>query len=135
MQLVVSIPRRRSFPISDRHISGTLAPGVSLPVDLRLFNPYPFALRIVGLSVRVRRVSAPNASGDYPCTTRDFVSSAFSGRYGFRLLSHRNVSLARLGFPARRWPHVGMIDRSVNQDGCKQAIVTLGYSGTGTTVG
>jgi hypothetical protein len=60
------------------------------------------------------------------------VSSAFSGRYGFRLASHRKVSLGGLGFSTRRWPHIGMIDRSVNQDGCKQAIVTLGYSGTGT---
>jgi hypothetical protein len=132
LRLVVSRPARRSFPISDRSINGTLAPGVSLPIDLRLSNPYPFALRIVRLSVRVRRISAPNASRGDPCTTRDFASSAFSVHDGFRLASHKTVSLGGLGFSARQWPQIEMIDRSVNQDGCKQAIVTLGYSGTGT---
>jgi hypothetical protein len=134
VRLVVSSPTRRSLAISDKHIGGTLAPGISLPVDLRLSNPYPFALRIVRLSVRVRSVSAPNASRGHPCTTRDYLSTAFSGHYGFRLASHRKVSLGGLGFSTQQWPHVAMINRSINQDGCKQAIVTLGYSGTGTTL-
>lgn len=133
LRLVVSSPTRHSFPITDSRLRGTLAPGVSLPVDLRLSNPYPFALRIVRLSVRVRSVSAPNASRGHPCTTRDFVSSAFSGHCGFRLASHRRTSLGGLGFSTQQWPHVGMIHRPVNQDGCKQAMVTLGYSGTATT--
>ncbi len=132
LRLVVSRPTRRSFPITDSRLRGTLAPGVSLPVDLRLSDPYGFALRVLSLSVRVRSVGAPNASHAHPCTTHDFVSSAFLGHYGFRLASHRTVSLGGLGFSARRWPHVAMIDRPVNQDGCKQAIVALGYSGAAT---
>jgi hypothetical protein len=128
-------PTRGSFSITDGRLGGTLAPGVSLPVDLKLFNPHAFALRILSLSVRVRSVSAANASRRDPCTTRDFFSSAFTGHYGFRLGSRRKISLGGLGFSTQQWPHVGMVERSVNQDGCKQATVTLVYAGTATTAG
>jgi hypothetical protein len=139
LRLVLSSPMRRptrgSFSITDGRLGGTLAPGVSLPVDLKLFNPHAFALRILSLSVRVRSVSAANASRRDPCTTRDFFSSAFTGHYGFRLGSRRKISLGGLGFSTQQWPHVGMVERSVNQDGCKQATVTLVYAGTATTAG
>jgi hypothetical protein len=41
------------------------------------------------------------------------------------------MTLAQLGVAATRWPQMRFPDRSVNQDGCKGATLTLAYAGSG----
>jgi hypothetical protein len=39
--------------------------------------------------------------------------------------------LAKLGVPAASWPRLTMLNRSVNQDGCKGAVVRLRFKARG----
>jgi hypothetical protein len=41
------------------------------------------------------------------------------------------MTLAKLGVAATRWPQMRSPNRSVNQDGCKAATLTLVYAGSG----
>ena len=63
-------------------------------------------------------------------TPRDSPIQQFAGAYPFKLAASRTRSLTDLGFPQSQWPQVGMVNRPVNQDGCKGATVTLKYTGT-----
>jgi len=53
----------------------------------------------------------------------------FSGAYGFTLPARTTTRLSALGIPARQWPHIAMLDRPVNQDGCKRATLSLSFTG------
>jgi hypothetical protein len=44
------------------------------------------------------------------------------------------VSLIALGFAAPELPLVSMLNRPVNQDGCKAASFSLAFAGTATAV-
>jgi hypothetical protein len=132
LRLVVSRPARFPFVVAHAAVQGKLAPGRSLPINLGLSNPYSFAIAHVRLTVRVLSVKAPDATHALPCTSRDFSTSAFSGRRVFRLRQRSRISLRGLGFPSNRWPHITMIDRPVNQDGCKHATVIFRSTGTAT---
>jgi hypothetical protein len=119
-----------AFTISGS-LPGALIPGTATPLDLTLSNPGP-STRISSLGVAVRGVIAPQADATHPCTVDDFSVTQFSGTYGFTLPSSSTRSLSQLGFPAERWPVVAMLNRPVNQDGCKGASVDLSYTGTST---
>ena len=45
------------------------------------------------------------------------------------LPGHGLTDLARLAVPSWRWPRLKMRNLPVNQDGCKDAQLTLGYLG------
>ena len=129
--LVVAAPKRHAFAISGR-LTELLAPGRAVPLDLRLTNSRNTALRIRLLSVRVVDVRAPQADRAHPCTAGDFAVVQLAGSYGFRLPAHRSRSLSALGIASRRWPRVAMVNRPVNQDGCKRASLTLRFTGLAT---
>jgi hypothetical protein len=40
------------------------------------------------------------------------------------------LTLSELGFTEGQMPQVGMLNRSVNQDGCKGSTLTFAYSGS-----
>ncbi|MDX6587473.1 MAG: hypothetical protein QOI31_1946 [Solirubrobacterales bacterium] len=109
-----------------------LAPGVSVPVDLTLTNPQTREIAITSLDARVSNVTAPGASPGLPCTVDDFAVIPFSGAYGFEVAAAGTTSLSKLDFPSSEWPQLKMLDRPVNQDGCKDASLTLAYGGTST---
>jgi hypothetical protein len=111
-------------------VSGELAPGLSAPVDLVLTNPNPFAITVGRLTARVRSIRAPGADPAHPCTARDFTVAQFSGS-AWRISPASKSSLSRLGVAQDRWPRVSMPDRRVNQDGCKDASLTLDIRGAG----
>lgn len=128
-ELRVSRARSRLFRIGGR-LSGQLAPGVSVPLDLVLSNPHAYPVFVMSLTVRVRRIRAPRADAGHRCTVRDFAVARFSGR-PFKLRPASSARLKRLGIARWRWPRVRMRDRPVNQDGCKGASLRLEYRGTG----
>ncbi len=132
--LVVDRPRGFSVSIAV-DIHQLLAPGASVPLDLGLTNRHGGPVEVARLTVGVARVRSVQADAAHPCTVGDFGVIQFSGAYGFRLPASRTRTLAALGIPAARWPRVTMLDRPVNQDGCKRASLTLTFTGqfTGPT--
>jgi hypothetical protein len=112
-------------------LPGALIPGMATPLDLTLSNPGP-AARILGLDVDLYGVIAPRADATHPCTIDEFTVTQFSGSYGFTLPSSSTRTLGQLGFPPGQWPVVAMLNRPVNQDGCKGASLQLSYSGVST---
>jgi hypothetical protein len=128
--LVVTAPARVSFPISGR-TTRMLAPGVSAPLDLSLTNDHRSALMVGQLVVRVESVRAPKANAAHRCTLADFRVTQFAGAYGFLVRGATTSRLSALGIPAAVFPHVAMINRPLNQDGCKDATLALAFTGIG----
>jgi hypothetical protein len=119
-------------------IEGTAAtpmsPGVSVPLDLGVTNPYSVTMSVTTLQVRIQTITAPNSDGAHRCARSDFtVEQKAAGSPELTLPPEIHSSLAGLGLPDADWPRVGMLNRLVNQDGCKGASLTLAYSATGTT--
>lgn len=135
VNLVIESTRPTPTPPTAFTISGTLpgalTPGTGTPLDLSLSNPGPVT-RILGLNVDLSGVIAPQADAIHPCTVDDFSVTQFSGSYGFTLPSSSTRTLSQLGIPAGQWPQVAMLNRPVNQDGCKGASLDLSYSGAST---
>jgi hypothetical protein len=131
MGLTIIRPRSASFAIAGNF--GPLWPGTSQAVDLALTNPNSQAIAINRLTVSIQEVSALRASSALPCSAADFSVSQFSGAYPLSVPAHATVHLSDLGVEAVRGPQLRMLDRPVNQDGCRGATVTLAYAGTATS--
>ena len=112
------------------HITGTvttsLSPGVSVVIEIGLANPFPRALNLGRVEVSILRITAPHADAAHPCTAADFGVRQMR-RGVLRIPPRRYVDLAELGVPIQDWPQLMMNDRPVNQDGCKDASLTLRY--------
>jgi hypothetical protein len=85
-------------------------------------------VRVASFKVSISHVSAPAATRLLPCAISDFAVTQFSGVYPF-LIPHGTSSLQSLGFAATTWPRIRLLNRPVNQDGCKGATITLSFSG------
>lgn len=109
-----------------------ISPGVTAPLDLLLTNPQGVPMSVTDLSVIVRGVSAPNADDAHPCAVGDFTVDQASRSLEITLPARATSALSSLGFARASLPAVGMLERSVNQDGCKGASLTLGYAASGT---
>ena len=106
-----------------------LAPGTGVPLDLRLTNPDRSAIDVTGVRVTIREVvRAPGAT--MPCTVADYRLTQYSGRYPLTVPGHSSRSMSALGVPVPARPRLTMIDRPVNQDGCKGARLVLDYTGS-----
>jgi hypothetical protein len=114
------------------HATEPISPGVRAPLDLKLTNPYAFPLTVTDLRVRVRKVSAPNADNDHPCTIRDFAVDQASSDHKVSVAAGATSTLTDLGIPTANQPNIGMLNSSGNQDGCKGASLTLAYTASGT---
>jgi hypothetical protein len=117
-------------------IAGTtvdpISPGVMAPLDLRLTNPHELPMLVTNLRVKVRKVSAPNADADKPCVIGDYAVDQVSQSLVITVAAHATSTLSNLGLARATWPRAGMLDRPVNQDGCKGASLTLDYAASGT---
>lgn len=107
--------------------SGTLAPGVTLPLALVLSNPNPQPLTVRRLAVQVVSTSSPR------CLASNFAITQYSGRYPVLVPPGRRRSLAELGIPTAQWPRITMLNLATNQDPCKGVKVNLRY--VGSTIG
>jgi hypothetical protein len=96
-----------------------------------LTNPSAQNLGITGLSVGIQQITAPSATAALPCTSGDFSIRQFSGSFPLVIPASRTRTLAQLGIPAAQWPQVTVLNRPVDQDGCKGASLTLTYTGRG----
>jgi hypothetical protein len=111
---------------------GLISPGLMAPLDLSLTNPHDVPMSVTGLRVRVQQVSAPNADDVHPCTVSDFAVDQTSSSRKITVAAHSTRTLSSLGLSRENLPHVGMLDRPVNQDGCKGASLALAYTASGT---
>jgi hypothetical protein len=110
---------------------GPLAPGTSEPLDVSLHNPYSFALVVRSVTVEVRSVAAPRASGTLACGPGDFATAPLNAPGGVLLGAGATSRLSALGVPQAQWPRLAMLDRPADQDGCQGATLRLVYSGSG----
>jgi hypothetical protein len=125
--------RALSFSIAG-NTAKPISPGVSSPIDLEFTNPTDSPLSVIKLWVTLREVSAPDADESHPCVVGDFAVDQAAGGLGFTIAAHATKSLSDLRLTNATWPHVGMRDRPVNQDGCKGASLSLGYTASATPV-
>lgn len=108
-----------------------LSPGRSAPVDVTITNPRNTPLTVTRLRVRVRAVTAPRADAAHPCSRRDFGTRQVPKGFTVTVPARGSRSLSDLDVPRTSWPKVRMVNRPVNQDGCKGARLTLRYVGSG----
>lgn len=130
---VGSLSTPSSFMISGDVIR-PITPGELVALDLRLENTNDLDLRIDRITVAVVDVDAPQSDKRHPCSAADFEVRQLSGSVVLRLAGYSTDSLSGLKLPEANWPAVGMLNRPVNQDGCKGASLTLNYEASGTEV-
>lgn len=110
--------------------TGIMYPGSTLPLDLEFTNPNSTRLRLTSLHVAVASV-LPGTQGT--CTAADFavdngsVDAVVLPAGGDKLLSDLVDGPVAL-------PSIRMLDTAANQDGCKNAEVSLTYTVTATDV-
>ncbi len=113
-------------------ISGTthrlLRPGARARINLRFANPSRHSVKLRHVRVTISSITAPEADAGHPCTRADFRVRPMRSQT-FVLPRFWSTNLVRLGIPAWQWPHLKMRNRPVNQDGCKDATLTLTYTG------
>jgi hypothetical protein len=113
-------------------LTSPLTPGTGERLDLTLTNRESTDLAIANLRVQVAAVNGPQRDSVHPCEPDDFSVEQFSGASGFRLPAASSAELGELGFDRSEWPTVSMLDRPVNQDGCKGATLSLSFTGSAT---
>lgn len=104
-----------------------IRPGVMVPLDLSFDNPHSHPVVLDEVAVTLTRVEAPRADAEHPCTLEDFAVRQLSGDLTLVLDGGTVSTLSDLDVADHDWPAVGMHDRPVNQDGCKDALITLAY--------
>ena|GEM_PF-5737777 len=114
---------------------GSLAPGVSAPIDVQMSNTGDSPVTLGSLDTQVDRVIAPGASAALPCSQADFSLEQFTGTSQIVLPPASSVSLEDLGIPESEWPQIAMKYRSSNQDGCKLAVVKLAFTASAAATG
>jgi hypothetical protein len=109
-----------------------ISPGVMVPLDLEFTNPHDVDLSITALTVVVHDITAPNSDEAHTCALDDFAVDQAPSDLKITVSAGATNTLSGLGLPSTMWPHMGMHDRPVNQDGCKGASLTLDYTASGT---
>jgi hypothetical protein len=110
---------------------GQLRPGTSAPVALKFQNPNKHKVQMKRVRVKISAVVAPNADAAHPCTTADFAIRQMPRRTLLRLPAKRTTDLAAMRVPMDAWPWLTMLNRPLNQDGCKGAEVKLRFKARG----
>ena len=135
MTVRVRVVVRRPAPPVTSHllvsgtVTGSLAPGASRPIDVHVANPFGFDLSVTAVSAAIAKLDAPRADAAHPCTTQDFAVRAYSGP-ALRVAKGALLSLSESAVTPAAWPQLVMLDRPVNQDGCKSARLTLTFRAT-----
>jgi len=115
-------------------VSRAISPGELVALDLTLDNTNDPDLDIDRITVVVVSVDAPRADADHPCSAADFEVRQLSGGVVLRIAGNSSAKLSGMDLPDKNWPAVGMVNRPVNQDGCKGASLTLRYEASGVEV-
>jgi hypothetical protein len=110
--------------------SRTLYPGGSTAsIDLSLTNPNSVTIYITSLTVSLASITKPNANPTHPCSAADFSLTQYTGSFPITL-PPGTKTLSQLGHATSELPSITMLNRPVNQDGCKGATLTFTYAGS-----
>lgn len=128
--LVVAKPQGKPFTISGTVVG--LAPGVSRPIDLDLFNTNKGVISVTNLTVSL--TSTSNSS----CPASNFTVKQYTGSYPISVPPNDSTSLSLASPAEATWPAITMLNRadtspgdnSGNQDSCKGVSLSLAYSGS-----
>ena len=112
-------------------VTQPMSPGIDVPIVLRIANPYDFGLAVSSLVVSVISVDAPAADLSHTCTVDDFVVVQLSPQAAVMIAPHDSTTVDSIDGPGASRPTISLLNRAVNQDGCKGAKVALGYSAQG----
>lgn len=115
------------------NLHASLAPGHSESLDAKLANPFDADVDVTSIDIAIVDVNAPNATPALPCDLNDFAVRSYQGP-PIRLPKGSVRSLEEIGVPRDRWPVLTMLDRPVNQDGCKGAAITFSYAASARSV-
>jgi hypothetical protein len=135
-QAALAVLETTSFSISGNANTAKLYPGLRRPVDPRISNPYSnTGLSISSISATLGSVSAPG-----PCSLQDFSMNQLDATAYPVVVpaGAQNATLSSLiqqAHPSwtaeqvsRALPQLTMVNRPVNQDGCKNASISLHYA-------
>jgi hypothetical protein len=114
--------------------SAPLSPGITVPLDLRFINPHVEPMVVTHLRVTVRKLTAPGADDDHPCSVNDYQVTQIASSVEIRLPPEATTSLADLDIPEKKRPQIGMVYGTSNQDGCRGATLKLSYTAFGRLV-
>lgn len=114
-----------SFTVSGNP-RGVLAPGSSLPINLRLVNANPFPLSVDKLTVSLAATSKP------ACRPGNFSILPYRGGYPLKLPPGTTSTLSSLRVPARSWPQLHLLNTARNWADCRDVTVRLRYAAAGT---
>jgi len=130
--LVVAKPQGKPFTISG-NVDG-LSPGVSQPIDLKLFNTNKGVISVTNLTVSLASTSSIS------CPASNFAVKQYTGLYPITVPPNDSTSLSFDHPDEATWPAITMLNRadtvvegvtvSGNQDGCKDVSLSLSYSGS-----
>ncbi len=121
--VTLTIAKKQVFLISG-NAATTLYPGTTSEINLTLTNPNNFPIRVGPLTVSVEEhTSKTGCSG-----TGNFTPSALVGTVD--VPGNTTATLSALGVPHANRPKIVFLDTSGDQDACKDAQVTMQYSGT-----
>lgn len=102
-------------------VSGSLLPGSTGAVDLRITNPNPVPITVVSdtTTITTSRGSCPPSN----------FASLQDLRVPVVVPAGSSVTLSQAGVPPADWPTVTMVDTPSDQDACAGAVLTLHYRG------
>jgi hypothetical protein len=122
---VVALTVVETLPFSiGGDVTSPLYPGANAPLDLVLTNPHAFDIKVSGLSVHARdRTTNADCSGD-----ANYAVTQYSGSYPLVLHPGRS-QLSALVADSTLWPQISMRNLPTNQDACKDAVLSLDYTG------
>lgn len=125
-------------PVEGFSISGDLAqllyPGAISALNVRITNPFGFALNIAQLTVTPRSATIANGLTNPACSgTANLVTNRqYAGPGSLIIPQHATRSLSDLGVPPAQWPQLQMPNLSTNQDACKNTTFTFAYAASAT---
>jgi hypothetical protein len=115
------------FTISG-NLQGELAPGLTLPLDLRITNPNAVPIQVTSLTVSIDHLDDAHAAG---CpVAANYTVSPFSGTTPLQIPAGAEIALSELGLLPTSWPQVSMLETDADQTPCLGALLTLAYSGS-----
>ena len=120
--LVIAKPQGKPFTISG-NVTG-LAPGVSQPINLELFNTNKGVISVTNLTVSLTSTSKSS------CDASNFEVKQYTGAYPIAVPPNASILLSAVPIASGYRPAITMLNSSDNQDGCKGVSLSLSYSGS-----
>ena len=120
----IILPHKLAFSIAGSG-EGLLYPGgQQVPVNLVLGNPNSTSLEVTRVTATVTGTSVSGCTADNFVVAHQLAATP-------TLPAHATLSLAQLHVPVSSWPQLRMLNTATNQNVCRNATVTLSFSGTG----